>query len=204
MCSKSIKVWDVENGQLNYKLEENDTTLSFITFTFDSFGKRLATASNDGSLKVWDLTAGQELKAIKSNGFKHLLNIFYLEPTSNEIVLIAFESDTIHFYIDDLKTNSFSLIQSLTTISIETKPEVVIMENKPVNTNKSSINKKPLTNIAEVKTPDLILKENIKEEIELKNIKSIFHFPLRNWFLIAVDDKLFIWNYTTKLVETIM
>jgi WD40 repeat protein len=53
-----VHVWDLTTGQERHTLRGHDQQISALRFTAD--GKKLISASADGTMRVWDLTRGQE------------------------------------------------------------------------------------------------------------------------------------------------
>ncbi len=62
---KSVKVWDIKNGQRLQSLNGPSAGVMGVVFSQD--GKRLASASGDGTVKVWDVVSGQEVFTVKAN-----------------------------------------------------------------------------------------------------------------------------------------
>jgi WD40 repeat protein len=58
----TVKVWDAENGRLLLTLLGHEKRVGSVAWSPD--GKRLATASVDGTAKVWDLTRDGELRSL--------------------------------------------------------------------------------------------------------------------------------------------
>ena len=61
-----MRVWDAQTGQelLTFKMGH---TASVHRLAYSPDGKRLASASVDGTLKVWDAQTGQELLTFKGH-----------------------------------------------------------------------------------------------------------------------------------------
>src|SRR6185369_7861321 len=60
----AVKVWDAASGQEILTLKGHDLSTS-MAFRLD--GKRLASASGDGTAKVWDANNGQEILTLKEH-----------------------------------------------------------------------------------------------------------------------------------------
>lgn len=58
-------MWDMENGQALLTLEGNSDSISAVTVTPD--GCHILSASDDGTLRLWDLESG--LKGELANSF---------------------------------------------------------------------------------------------------------------------------------------
>ena len=63
----AISLWDVESGKTVKTLEGHQDFVRALTFSPD--GRRLASASMDKSVKVWNLSEGKESLALKPEGF---------------------------------------------------------------------------------------------------------------------------------------
>ena len=59
----SVRLWDVQTGQLRADLGGYTTYTPFISFIAD--GKTLVTGSSDGTIKLWDLTSNPPLGTIR-------------------------------------------------------------------------------------------------------------------------------------------
>ena len=62
---KTLKVWDLESGQVLRTLEGHSGGVSSVALTPD--GQRAVSASHDKTLKVWDLESGQELRTLEGH-----------------------------------------------------------------------------------------------------------------------------------------
>ncbi|XP_067942816.1 WD repeat-containing protein 64-like [Watersipora subatra] len=63
LCTEPIiKVWDEESRNILYQLLPNDGSGEVTCMSISLCGYRLATGATDGSINVWDLGAGQEVK----------------------------------------------------------------------------------------------------------------------------------------------
>jgi hypothetical protein len=60
-----VKVWDASTGQELLSLKGHTREVSGVAYSPD--GRRLASASWDGTVKVWDASTGQELLALKGH-----------------------------------------------------------------------------------------------------------------------------------------
>ena len=60
-----MKVWDAATGQETLTLKGHTDAVTSVAFSPD--GKRLASASDDGTVKVWDAATGQEILTLKGH-----------------------------------------------------------------------------------------------------------------------------------------
>lgn len=59
---KTIKLWDVESGQLRKTLTGHNDYVIDVDFSPD--GKTLASASRDETIKLWDVSSGEQIKTL--------------------------------------------------------------------------------------------------------------------------------------------
>jgi WD40 repeat protein/serine/threonine protein kinase len=62
LIDRAVRVWDAETGEELYSLKGHAHQVQSVAFSPD--GSRLASASRDGTLKVWDATTSQEARAV--------------------------------------------------------------------------------------------------------------------------------------------
>src|SRR5262249_47207588 len=62
-AGNEIQLWDVQTDKELVSLKGHTEWVSSVAFSPD--GKRLATASSDGTVKLWDAQTGQELLSLK-------------------------------------------------------------------------------------------------------------------------------------------
>ena len=74
----SVRIWDVESGELLHRLERHSLEVLAVAFSQDPQGSRLFTGGRDETLRVWDSESGEELLVI---------------PTGSEIWGIAVSPD---------------------------------------------------------------------------------------------------------------
>ncbi|XP_064622276.1 WD repeat-containing protein 64-like isoform X2 [Lineus longissimus] len=86
VCSESmLKVWEMETGKFVYQIAEpHGTSIEIVALALDSSGYRLATGGSDGSMKVWDFGAGQEIKEKSGKG-----------PDQEEFTLVEIQYCTV-------------------------------------------------------------------------------------------------------------
>jgi WD40 repeat protein len=93
LCSSDLKVWEAETGRLMYGLSEiHGKNVEATSMALDPSGYRLATGGSNGSIKVWDFGAGQELKHKQGRKSRDDLSIFSLVYTklNDELYIVAF------------------------------------------------------------------------------------------------------------------
>jgi WD40 repeat protein len=62
--TKDVELWDLETGELRY-LRGHEDLVSDIAF--DRAGERLASASYDGTARIWDVASGRELQVLRGH-----------------------------------------------------------------------------------------------------------------------------------------
>ena len=81
-------MWDVASGKDVLRLRHgHSNTIWEVAFSPD--GKRLATASADRTVKIWDTTTGQELLTLK--GFMWGARSVAFSPDGNRLAAASFE-----------------------------------------------------------------------------------------------------------------
>jgi WD40 repeat protein len=73
-ADKTVRIWDLETGQLGLTLEGHGHDVNCVAFSPD--GRLIATASEDGSIRLWDASTGAPQKVL----WKH----------NNEVTGVAF------------------------------------------------------------------------------------------------------------------
>lgn len=63
---KSIKIWNVNNGELIRSIPSKTAVIKAIDF--DATGSRLVSAGDDGDLRTWDVTTGDPIRSWKEMG----------------------------------------------------------------------------------------------------------------------------------------
>ena len=58
---RTVRVWDVESGELKYTLEGHDAIVRSVSFAHD--GSLLASAGGDKRIRIWDMETGRQLGA---------------------------------------------------------------------------------------------------------------------------------------------
>ena len=72
-------MWDAETGQETLTLKGHTGDVRSVAFSPD--GKRLASASGDGTVKVWDAATGQEI--LTSRGIPAMSAAWRSAPTAS-------------------------------------------------------------------------------------------------------------------------
>jgi WD40 repeat protein len=65
---RSVRVWEVETVKELFQLKGHDSDVW--TIAFSPLGDRIATASDDGTVRIWDATTGAELTMLKGKGMQ--------------------------------------------------------------------------------------------------------------------------------------
>ena len=95
MCTSELKVWEAETGKIIYSISDvNGKGVELTCMCLDASGYRLATAGSNGSIKVWDFGAGQELKHKKGKKSREDLSISTLMYTKIKDVLYLIVTET--------------------------------------------------------------------------------------------------------------
>lgn len=79
---KTIKLWNVTNGELLKSLEGHQAAINSISISPD--GETLASGSNDKTIKIWNLASGKILKTLK--GHKSFVKTITYSPDGKKIV----------------------------------------------------------------------------------------------------------------------
>jgi WD repeat-containing protein 64 len=93
LCSSDLRVWEAETSRLMYSISEiHGKNIEATSMALDPSGYRLATGGFNGSMKIWDFGAGQELKHKQGRATRDDLSIIKLAYTkiNDELYLIAF------------------------------------------------------------------------------------------------------------------
>ena len=96
LCSSELKVWEAETGKLTYSINDvNGKDIELTCMCLDASGYRLATGAVNGSIKIWDFGAGQELKHKRGKKNRGDLNIFSMTYTKiqEELFLVVTETN---------------------------------------------------------------------------------------------------------------
>jgi WD40 repeat protein len=79
-CDKTIKIWDIETGNLLKTLNGHNDTVNSCCFSPD--GEKLASASFDKTIRIWNVNSGNLLKTI---GYSDVVNYCCFSPDGNTI-----------------------------------------------------------------------------------------------------------------------
>lgn len=79
---RTIRVWDLENGEEVKQLTGHEEPVTSITTTSDN--RRFVSASEDGSLKLWDLKKGEEIRTF--NGHEKIVATVALTPDDGRAI----------------------------------------------------------------------------------------------------------------------
>ena len=102
LCASELKVWEAETGKLAYSLNDvNGKGVELTCMCLDASGYRLATGAVNGSIKIWDFGAGQELKHKKGKKNREDLSIFsmaFIKILDELFLLVTETSNKIKIY----------------------------------------------------------------------------------------------------------
>src|SRR5262249_47295401 len=92
---RAIYLWDVTTGKKRRRLVGHEHAVQ--TGAFSPDGKRLASASRDGTLRLWDVAAGQELRRLTDQRGGVMAVSF--SPDGKTLASVGWEKDpTIHLW----------------------------------------------------------------------------------------------------------
>ena len=98
-CSDNVRVFDIESGNEIFKF--CDVHLEEVRiFIFDVTGRRLVTASTDGTVKIWNFNNGQLLKICKLPTVFEVRHLYYFSAPVQGVAC-AGNSGTVYSFIDD-------------------------------------------------------------------------------------------------------
>jgi WD40 repeat protein len=80
----TIRIWDVETGQLHRLLCEHTKSVRSVCFSPD--GKTLASASEDETIKLWNLKTGECQNTLRSPRLYEQTNIKGVEGLNYETI----------------------------------------------------------------------------------------------------------------------
>ena len=101
---KTIKLWEVENGQLVKKLEGHNSWATSVAFSPD--GQFLASGSADKTVKLWQVENGQLVNTLKNH--HEIVESVAFSP-NGQLFASASDDKTINLY----ETNDFRLLKVL-------------------------------------------------------------------------------------------
>lgn len=87
-----ISIWDVLTGQQVKTLKGHNSSVYSVTFSPDS--KLLASASHDGTAKIWNINSGESIQTVEPRGFRRIWKDRVItDPYSVPITAVAFSAD---------------------------------------------------------------------------------------------------------------
>jgi WD40 repeat protein len=104
--SGGVQLWDVERGTLIRSIPD-DKPVTFIAFSPD--GKSLATSSNDGPMKLWDLATGQIAHLFPGRGSA------VFAPDDTLVCIAGKEANKLVATIERYQLRDAALVRTLTS-----------------------------------------------------------------------------------------
>lgn len=130
VCSESIlKAWETDTGKLIYTIKEiHGPSVEVTCMEIDPSGYRLVTGAKNGSIKVWDFGAGQELKyklnfeyatltdesdsSTAWNDMRGIIDVYYVKMEEELMIAVLSMDNTIKMYLDSLEINDLILVHT--------------------------------------------------------------------------------------------
>ncbi|MBD2543659.1 WD40 repeat domain-containing protein [Planktothricoides raciborskii] len=101
-ADKTIKVWDLNQGNLIHTLKGHDSWVTAVAITAD--GKNIISGSTDKSIRVWDLNTGKLINTLKND--KELSSVLTLCLTHDQTMIVIGDTNN-NITLWDLKTGQW-------------------------------------------------------------------------------------------------
>ncbi|XP_046579795.1 WD repeat-containing protein 64-like [Haliotis rubra] len=126
VCTESfIKVWEMETGKLVYSIPEaHGPGVEITALTLDQSGYRLVSGGYDGSIKIWDFGAGQEIKSKSGRGTEEdfsIIGLIYKKYRDDYIIIAAGWNNKIRLLLDAGDNNDLSVTREFSDIYYMTR-----------------------------------------------------------------------------------
>lgn len=103
---QTLKIWDVEKGQLVQTLYGHTAGVNYASFSPD--GKRIVSASDDNTVRVWDATSGLQLQTFEGHTDKDYATAFstdgnYILSSENDSTTLIWPFPPLQDLIDETR-----------------------------------------------------------------------------------------------------
>ncbi|XP_071080173.1 WD repeat-containing protein 64-like [Haliotis cracherodii] len=136
VCTESfIKVWEMETGKLVYSIPEaHGPGVEISALTLDQSGYRLVSGGYDGSIKIWDFGAGQEIKSKSGRGTEEdfsITGLIYKKYRDDYIIVAAGWNNKIRLLLDAGDNNDLSVTREFSDIYYMTREVSICSTSSP-------------------------------------------------------------------------
>ncbi|MCP6760512.1 MAG: AAA-like domain-containing protein [Fischerella sp. CENA71] len=183
----TIKLWDINTGQVNKTLTGNESTLKSIAFSPD--GKIIAAGGDDKTIKLWDVTTGKIIKTLSSQN-----NSIYEIKFSPDGKILASHSNNNIIQLWDVTTGK--IIKNLSEHT-DLVNSIVFSPDGKILASASSDNTIKLWDVATGKAIKTFTGH-------VDTVNSVAFSPDGNLIASGSDDKTIkLWDVTTGKAKTL-